>query len=410
MVGMTIWILAILVIAAVALAGWRQGGIRAGISFVGILAAALLAAPIGRLVHPLLTHLGASNPITAWVLAPVVGFVLVSIVFKIIARQVHVRADHFYRYKASDRQLALWTRANSRLGICIGVLNGAIYFILISFLIFNAAYWTSQTTIAQTPPMAIRLVNNLGEDMQSTGFSKTASAVGTLRPDYYQVADLAGFLIQNPQTGPRLADYPALTSLWEQDSMQALVQDPIITNALASGTSLGEIMKDPNVQAFLASKEQSKQVLGIVQTNLPDLMAYLKTGKSAKYDGQKIIGHWEFNPAVTLAWTRQNNPKMPASQMRSVRAWLTQAFAQTRLLATGDNQVFLKSMPKLKPAEGQPPTIEYNDWKGDWTANGTSYDVHVAFNGEDKFMTATAEELRLTLKDGKSLMIFDRAD
>jgi hypothetical protein len=192
--------------------------------------------------------------------------------------------------------------------------------------------------------------------------------------------------------------------------MQALVQDPIITNALASGTSLGEIMKDPNVQAFLASKEQSKQVLGIVQTNLPDLMAYLKTGKSAKYDGQKIIGHWEFNPAVTLAWTRQNNPKMPASQMRSVRAWLTQAFAQTRLLATGDNQVFLKSMPKLKPAEGQPPTIEYNDWKGDWAANGTSYDVHVAFNGEDKFMTATAEELRLTLKDGKSLMIFDRAD
>jgi len=410
MFAMSIWILAIVLMAAVALAGWRQGAIRAAISFVGILVAALLAAPIGRLVHPLLTHLGASNPVTAWVLSPIVGFILVSIVFKIVARQVHARADHFYRYKASELQLLLWTRANSRLGICIGLLNGVVYFILVSFLLFNAAYWTSQTAVAQTPPVAVRLLNNLGEDMQSTGFSKTANAVGTLRPEYYQVADLAGFLMQNPQTGRRLADYPALTSLWEQDTMQVLVQDPIITNALASGATLGEIMKDPNVQSFLANKEQSKRVMGIVQTNLPDLMSYLKTGKSAKYDGQKIIGHWEFNPAVTLAWTRQNNPKMTASQMRSIRAWLTQAFAQTRLLATGDNQIFLKNLPKLKPVDGQPPTIEYNDWKGDWAANDASYDVHVAFNGEDKFMTATAEDLRLTIKDGKTLMIFDRAD
>ena len=407
---MTIWILAVLVIAAVALAGWRQGAIRAAFSFFGILFAALLAVPIGRLVHPLLTHLGASNPLTAWALAPIVGFILVLAAFKIAARQVHVRADHHYRYKASDLQMVLWTRANSRLGICIGLLNGVLYFILISFLIFSAAYWTTQTATAPGQPVAIRLVNNLGHDLQSTGFSRTASAVGTLRPDYYQVADLAGFLMQNPQTGQRLAEYPALTSLWEREDMQVLVQDPILTNALSSGATLGEIMKDDNVRTFLANKEQTKLVLGIIQTNLDDLMTYLQTGKSAKYDSQKIIGHWEFNPAVTLAWTRQNNPKMPASQMRSIRAWLTQAFAQTRLLATGDNQVFLKSLPKLKPVEGQPPSIEYNDWKGDWTANGTNYDVHLTFNNDDKFMTAAAEELRLTLKDGNSLMIFDRVD
>ena len=67
-----IWICAILlVMAAAALAGWRQGGIRAAFIFVGILFAALLAGPVGRLIHPLLPHLGAANPITAWALSPV---------------------------------------------------------------------------------------------------------------------------------------------------------------------------------------------------------------------------------------------------------------------------------------------------------------------------------------------------
>jgi hypothetical protein len=96
--------------------------------------------------------------------------------------------------------------------------------------------------------------------------------------------------------------------------------------------------------------------------------------------------------------------------MRAVRAWMMQAYAQTRLLATGDNQLFVKSLPRLKTVAGQPPTTENNDWKGDWTANGTNYDLHLTFSGEDKFLTASAEALRLTLKDGKNLMIFDRAD
>jgi uncharacterized membrane protein required for colicin V production len=406
---MTIWILAILIITSVALVGWRQGAIRAAFSFVGILFATLLAVPVGKLVHPLLPHLGASNPIIAWALAPVIGFILVSIVFKVAARQVHNRVEHYYKYKAGDLRLALWERVNSRLGICIGVLNGTIYFILVSFLIFNLTYWTTQVSSAQKQSAFTRLVNQLGTDMQSSKFSPVACGVGTVRPSFYQFADLAGFLMQNPQTGRRLADYPALTSLWEQDVMKPLVTDAALTNALNSGATPGEILKDENVRAFLANQEQTKIVTSILQTNLTDLMTYLETGKSAKYDGEKIIGHWEFNPAVTLAWLRQSKPKMPASEMRSVRAWVTQAYAKTRVLVTGDNQLFLKGLPRVKNDPGQSASVDTNDWKGDWTANGNNYDLHVALGGEDKFMTATAEELRLTIKDGQNLLIFDRA-
>ncbi|HZI32722.1 MAG TPA: CvpA family protein, partial [Candidatus Binatia bacterium] len=280
---MTIWILAILLMASTALAGWRQGAIRASFSFVGILFATLLAGLIGRLVHPLLPHLGADNPITAWALAPIVGFIVISVAFKVAARPVHNKVEHYYKYTAGDLRLALWSRMNTRLGICVGLLNGALYFILVSFVVFNLSYWTTQVAAAPQQSWTIRLVNNLGKDLQSSHLDRAVCAVGTMPPMYYQLADLSGLIMQNPQTGQRLADYPGLMSLWERDDMQSLVSDATLTNAPAAGTKLGTILDDPAVISFLKNKELTKLVTGVLQTNISDLMDYMKTGKSAKY-------------------------------------------------------------------------------------------------------------------------------
>ena len=408
---MTIWILAILLMVSVSLAGWRQGAIRAAFAFVGIIFAALLAVPLGRLFHPLLPHLGASNPITAWALAPVVGFIVASIPLKVVAHKVHQRVDHFYKYKAGELRLALWERLMARLGICIGLMNGAAYFVLVSFFIFNLAYWTTQMSARGSEPLLIRLVNSMGEDLQSTGFTQTASAVGSPPPRFYQLADLSGLLMQNPQLGARLANYPGLTSVWERDDLQPLVTDRTLTNALVAGTSIGEIMNAPSVQGLLANKELSKQLWDILGTNLNDLSTYLVTGKSAKYDGEKILGSWEFNPGVTLAWLRQDRPKIQASEMRAIQSLWTQAYARTRLLLTGDHQLFIKNLPKFQ-AQTQPdqPAFQPENWKGDWSRDGTNYTLHVSLNGEDKFMSGTSDGLRLTLKDGRNLLIFDHAD
>ncbi len=408
---MSIWILALLMMVSTALAGWRLGAIRAAISFVGILFAALLAVPVGGLVRPLLPALGAGNPIYAWALAPVAGFILVSIVFKVIGQPVHNKVEHFYKYQAGDLRLALFERLNTRLGICVGLLNGALYFILSTFLIFNLTYWTTQVSAGSQQPLVVRVANQLGNDLQAARLARMACGLGTLPADYYKLADLSGFLMQNPQVGPRLAEYPALTSLWQRDDFQPLVQDATVTNALTSGVSLGELLQDPNVRAFLENQDQRKLVTGILQTNLADLMGYLQTGKSAKYDGQKIIGRWELNPVVTLAWLRQSNPRIPASEMKLVRALWTKAYADTRLLVTGDNQFFVQNLPKFLP-QTQPdqPAFKLENWKGDWTTNGDAYDLHMALNGTDKFMTAKAEDLRLSIKDGKTLLVFDRTD
>jgi hypothetical protein len=395
---MSIWILAVLLLVILALAGWRQGGILASFSFAGILFGALLAVPAGKIFHPLLPHLGASDPIIAWALAPLCGFILVSIVFTAVGFKVHRLVEVFYKYKAGELRQAMWLRLNTRLGICVGLLNGAAYFILISFVIFNLTYLTTQMAVADNQPFLIRTANRMGNDLQATGIARVAAAVGTLPPNYYKLADLSGFLMQNPQTAGRLADYPGLTSLWERDDMQGLVTDGTLTNALAAGATINDILNEPPVQDFLKNKDLTRVVQGIFETNLDDLATYLQTGKSAKYD-DKIIGHWEFNVGVTLAWWRQDQPNIQPKEMAAIRSLWTKAYGQTVVLATGDHQLFIKNLPLFKAEPKQAPTIEEQNWTGDWSNDdGTNYTLHVSFNGQDKFLLATANDFRLSTK------------
>jgi hypothetical protein len=409
---MTIWILAILTMASVSLAGWRQGAIRAAFAFVGIIFAALLAAPLGRLVHPLLPHLGAHNPVTAWALAPVFGFIIGSIPLKVAGHLVHQRVEHYYKYAAGDLRLALWSRLNSRLGICVGLMNGAAYFVLISFLIFNLTYWTTQVAAdPSTQPLPVRLANGLGDGLQSSGFAKTASAVATLPPVFYKLADLSGLLMQNPRLGPRLGRYPGFTSLWHSDEMRPLVTDPIVTNALASGASLGDIVGAPSVQDFFANHDLTKKVWSLVETNLDDLTNYLSTGQSQKYGGELILGNWKFNALVTLAWLRQEQPKMPPSELGAIRALWAQAYGPTTLLLTGNNDIFVGNWPKfVAQAQRNQPLFQGLDGKGDWSRDGTNYTLHLTINGEDKYLSATTDGLRLQIKDERNRLIFDHVN
>ena len=408
--GMTIWILALALMAAGAGAGHRLGAIRATFSFIGIWAGIWLALPIGRLIESLLPETGAGNSLLVWILAPLTGFVIVSIAFKIAAALAHRKVEMFYKYRADERRRALWERLNARLGLCLGLANGAMYLVLCSFLIFNLTYLTTQMAAAKEQPALIKIVNRLGSDLQTTGVAKTVGVVGTLPKTYYKLADLSGLLLQNPQVGPRLAKYPALTSLWERDDMQALMQSPTVTNALASGASLGDIIHDPAVQKFFASQTQPHLVLEILQTNLDDLYTYLETGKSAKYDGEKILGQWEFNAAVTTALLRQSRPQMTANETRTAMASLTKAYSQTQLLFTGDNKLFIKNLPKFKTEAGQPATIELTGLKGEWSHGDTGYALHATASAVEKNWTATLEGSRLTLTEGNNRLVFDHAD
>ena len=77
---MTIWLLGLLLLASLAALGFRQGAIRVGVSFIGILLGALLAPALGRLLRPLLMATGLKNPMLVWVLGPLIVFVIIQFV------------------------------------------------------------------------------------------------------------------------------------------------------------------------------------------------------------------------------------------------------------------------------------------------------------------------------------------
>jgi uncharacterized membrane protein required for colicin V production len=409
--GMTIWILALILLASTAGLGLRQGVIRAAFSFVGIVVAMLFAGSLGKLLKPQFQHVGIENPTLIWLLAPFGAFVVILILFKIAGFFVQRKVNLFYKYKAGDLRLALWERLNLRLGLCVGLLNGTAYLMLVSFVIYNLSYVTVQIAPSDNETRTIKFINRLGRDLETTGLAKTARAVVPLPDMYYKSVDLAGLLRQNPQLGNRLASYPAFLSLAERDDLQRLAQDTSFTGALKEGAPMGRILDEPQIKAILKNNDLINTVWGILQSNMDDLLVYLKTGKSPKYDSEKILGRWDFNVSVTITMLRQTQPNIQPNAMRAARAWMTQAYADTTFVAGADGQAFLKNLPHLKIQPNQPPTTEKGTWQGQWKNDGINYDLSLSNNGQNQLMTAHTDGMRLTIKFGKdSVLIFDRED
>src|SRR5262245_21461483 len=163
---MTIWLLGVVLLGSRAGSGYRRDVTCVGFSIVGILLGALLAVPLGKLLRPMLMAVGLKNPVLAWLLGPFIVFVVISIIFKIVALNVHQKVDVKFRYHAGDLRLALWERLSHRLGLCLGLVNGAAYLILISFVIYVLSYWTVQMPTSDTDPKTLQLFNRLVRDLQ----------------------------------------------------------------------------------------------------------------------------------------------------------------------------------------------------------------------------------------------------
>jgi Colicin V production protein len=401
---MTIWILALILLASGAGLGYRQGAIRTACSFVGIVIAGLLAAPLGKLFKPLLPHIGIHSSMLISVIAPFEAFVIVWILFKVAGFFVHRKVELFYKYKAGDLRYALWERLNRRLGLCVGLMNGTAYLVLISFVIFNFTYWTVQVASSDNETKTTRFINRMGRDLQSTGLDKAAYAVASLPKDYYKMADLAGLLCQNPDLGPRLVNYPPFLSLVERSDFQQLAQDSGFTDGWQGRAPIGQLLNDPQVKAILKNNDLVNTVLGLVKDNLDDLLTYLKTGQSPKYDSEKILGRWDFNVNSSVAILRLRRPNIPSTEMRTVRALWTQDFAQTTFVAGSDGQAFLKNLPNFKP--GQPPPTD--TWTGQWNKDDEHYELTLNNGSQSKNMQAEITNDRLTMTNKTEALVFDR--
>jgi hypothetical protein len=407
-VGMTIWILALVLLAAGAGMGLRQGAIRVAISFVGIILSALLAWPLSGIVRALLPHVGFHNPLAIWLLPPFLVFIILLSAFKSLGLLAHHKVDVYYKYKADDLRRILWERVNKRLGLCLGPLNGLLYLVLISFVIYDFSYWTVQVASSDEERLPVRMLNRMGQDLQDTGLIRVARAVDPMPAIYFKTADLAGLLYQNPQLLDRLSAYPAFLSLAERDDFKQLGQNVELQNAWKTHSPISQLWNNSQAMTLRQNADTAALLQNLILTNLDDLQSYLETGRSEKFGPEKILGRWDFNVMASLTALIQSRANVPSVEMRAMRAIWSPAYAQTTFVAGADGQAFLKSLPHFKVQPNQPTTFDTATWHGQWKSSGDNYDLSLASSSGSKSASAMIDGSSLTIKLDGDTLIFDR--
>jgi hypothetical protein len=408
--GMMIWLLALVLLASLAALGYRQGAIRVAFSTVGILVGIVLAAPLGRLLRPLLGVVGVKNPVEAWLLGPLIVFVIISIGFKAGAAAVHHKVDVYFKYRAGDLRLALWERLNQRLGLCLGLLNGFLYALLLSFIIYGFSYWTVQVATSESDPRILRILNQLGQSMQSSGFDRVARAVDPLPRTWYETADLAGILYNNSLLQARLARYPAFLGLAERPEFQGLGNDKDFTEAWQRHDAIMTLLNHPMVQNILNNPDLLRLIWATVTPDISDLRTYFEKGDSPKYDAIPLVGRWKFDLNAAFSALRRARPTLPSSEMQKLKKAIAPAFAKTTFVAMVDHQALLKDSPPLKTAPGGIPPPGTQALQGQWKEASGKYQLSLSGAGAEGDLPMTLEGGRLTIKVPGMDWVFDRED
>lgn len=406
---MTIWLLAILLIASVAALGYRQGGVRVAFSLVGILLGALIAWPLGRLLTPLLAAFGAKNPTLAWWLAPIIVFVVISILFKVAAHTAHQKVDVYYKYHAGDLRLALWERLNHRIGLCLGVVNGALYCMLISAVIYPFSYWAVQMATSDTDPKAVRMLAGVGTAMQKTGFAKVARALDPMPQVWYDTADLAGLIYHNSLLEARLARYPAFLGLAERQEFRDIASDTQFTEMRQRKTPIMDIIDHPKAQAILNNPDMLRLIWKTILPDMKDLGVYLESGKSPRYDPERILGRWNFDVKPALAIYLRGKPNIASRDMQKTKEWMVAAYSKTSFVARTDHQATLKNLPQ-GGASGAGTGAGPQTIQGEWKNLDGKYQINVTTPGKEADLAAMVEGDRLTITGHGMNLVFNRED
>jgi len=310
----------------------------------------------------------------------------------------------------------LWERLNHRLGLCLGTANGTVYLILASFAIYTPSYWTYQMVqpdSTQKVPVVLRLFNRMGKDLEDTGMANVAGAVNTLPASYYNAADIVGLIYANPLLQARLMRYPDFLGLGERPELQELGHDSQFTEMWLKRAPITEVIKYPKVQAILDNPDLMKTIWGTLIPDLKDLQAYLKTGKSEKYDQEPILGRWDFSLNATIGAFRRAKPNIISSEMLRIKQWLEATFSKTTLVAAPDHVAVLRQMPNLQAKVTQ-GSLPLQTLKGKWKKTDDKYELDLSGKGKSQQLNLTLENERLSFTEdipgGTLTLVFTREE
>jgi hypothetical protein len=219
-------------------------------------------------------------------------------------------------------------------------------------------------------------------------------------PDtYYQTADIAGLVYNNPLLEARLARYPAFVGLAERPEFQSLANDQSFSEMRQRGEPVLKLLSHPSVQNILGNHELVDTVRKTLVPDLQDLRTFLETGRSPKYEKENILGRWIFDVNYTLLAIRKTKPNLPSSEMSKMKKGLMATYAKTALVTTTDNKAILKNVPQ---ALGGQPTME-----GQWSGAEGKYMITLPGKGD---VSANVDGDRLTMSGQGLELAFSREE
>ncbi len=331
---MIMWIAALVLVAATAGIGYRQGGIRAAFTFVGLVIGAMAAiafAPMFEWIFPLI---GFKNPLAPKFGAPIIAFVAVSLVFKGLAAFVHRKVEYYYRYKRDDATRAVWEVMNSRLGACVGVMNGTVYFFVFAIIVAVFGYTTIQIGGSESDSKVLSFLGKAAEDLKSTSMDKVVAPFNPAAPRYFDTADTLGLLHHNRNLIDRLENYPVFAAMAQQPIYQTLGADKELQTLIKSKGSFEEIMAHATVQNVISNSDLIAKVMEI---DVLDLNQYLETGVSPKYGKEKILGRWSYDLPATIRLNKALKPDVAATAWFRMKNELSERFDDCLFMAFHDN-------------------------------------------------------------------------
>jgi hypothetical protein len=335
---MSLWILAIGLLAVFAGIGFAKGAIRMAISFLGLIFALMVAVPFGRALKPVMGTIGIVNPAWVAVVPPIIAFAIVYLVVMGLSFFAHHKIYIRYKYKHDDVDRIRWETMNRHVGAAIGVVTGAVLFFAISGLIYAAGYLTVQVSAEDNNPAWIKFITSARQDMADSGFDKVAAKFQPAPKIFYDTADVLGLLYHNRLLQSRLANYPYFLSLGERQEFQDMGNDKEFNDLIYGKAPVTTLIDNAKIQWMLGNAELIEYLKG---TDINDLKTYLKTGKSPKYEAQDIIGVWNLDKDAVVTYVRKANPDIKAKELRMLKA----AFANipnVSILAFPDKKMVVK--------------------------------------------------------------------
>jgi hypothetical protein len=382
--------------ATIGLIGYYQGAIRVGFSLVGLLLAAWLCIRLSGVVKPLLPVVGVVHPVLIAFIAPAIVYVLIVVIFKSAAVAVHKKADTHYKYNAGDTERQLWLRLNERLGVCLGLANGAVYFLLVATVAYVLGYATIQVSTSDKDSAAPKILNRTAQEIQSARLDKAVAPFAPAAEFYYDAADILGDIYHNPLLQSRLSSYPVFLTLAEKPQFKSIGNDLAFQEFWQRSPTVSELIQHARIQPLIKDAELYTNVVAMLGRDLQDLKGYLETGKSAKYDDEKILGRWDYDFQESWLRAKKSKPNMGSAELRWAKRTLS-GFANATLTAMIDNQLTLK-LPSTNNAAAV--------LKGSWKAESDGkYSLDLNERGKPLTLQVAVEANKLVLsKDGFSLV------